>query len=127
MHAREAILMPQCESFPDAIFSRDKICEALAYLREPDERCYVADGDLFEDLDDDFLGHGGDGTWWRGGEVCWRGLAEDGKRGEGTDEGLGGCGEALEGVVGGVGDRGGGIGRVWVLRFGGWGWGWCDG
>lgn len=77
--------MAQRESFPDAIFGCDEVREAFADLGEACEGGDVAEGDLFEDFDEDFLGNGGDWAWGCGGEVSRWGLALDGEGGEGAD------------------------------------------
>jgi hypothetical protein len=86
MHGCETVFVAQGETFPDAVFGGYEVGEAFAYLGEAHEGCYVADGDLLEDFDDDFLRNTGDRTWWRGREVGWRGLPLDRESGEVADE-----------------------------------------
>ncbi len=63
VHGAEADFVAAADTLPDAVFGRDEVGEALADLREADEGRDVSDGGVFEDLDEDFGGEGGDRTW----------------------------------------------------------------
>ena len=63
MHGPEADFVAAAYSLPDAVFGRDEVGEPLADLGEAHEGCYVADGGVLEDLDQDFGGNACDWAW----------------------------------------------------------------
>lgn len=78
MHGCEAAFVAECYALPDALFGCDEVGKALADLAEADKGRSVFDGEVHEDLGEDFLGDGGDGTWWCRRELGWWFLALDG-------------------------------------------------
>jgi hypothetical protein len=89
------MLGAESKAFPDAVFGGDEVGEALADLGEPDEGGHIQDGDLLQDLGDDFLGDAGYWTWWCGREFCGWEFTLDGEAGEFADERLQRGGETM--------------------------------
>ena len=79
MHSREAILVTKCYTFPHALLGSDQVSEAFANLGEAGERRNVFDGEVEQDLDEEFFRDSGNGTRWCGGEIGWWSFALDGE------------------------------------------------
>jgi len=94
MHASKTELGSKTDTAPNTFLRSYKVSEAFAYPGQAGKVCYVQDGDIAEDVAQDFLGEIADGT--RG---C-RGSLDYG-RGRDDDEAL----EARDEVADGLGGR----------------------
>lgn len=86
VHARKTKLLTQSHAAPDALLGRDEVGETLAYEGQAGKVGNIVDGDVLQDVDEEFVGERSNRTWGLGHALDFRRDGLNGERGEAGEE-----------------------------------------